>query len=131
MSEALMDIFGNEIKVAAQPRTSDRRHTAFAGAHGLTSMNLGTRGRQIVIVGRIACSGVDYAAARLNAETAVAAIEAYQWTDGGDYTYMGLTFYNCVFGLFQLLPDQRGRTYHYTSEGYVTVDFIAHIRELV
>lgn len=126
-----MDIFGNEIKVVAQPRASDRRHTAFAGAHGLTTMNLGTRGRQIVIRGRIATSGANYAAARANAEAAVAAIEAYQWTDGGDYTYMGQTFYNCIFGLFQLITDGRGRTYHYTSEGYVTVDFIAYIRELV
>ena len=127
----LRDIFGSEIKVVAQPRRPQRQHAGFPGAHGMTSMNLGTRGRIITVTGRIVGSGIDYAAARRDAEASVAAIDLHQDYDGLSYTYFNEQYDNVVFVSFELLQDNQGKAYHYTSEGLVFVNFVATLLELI
>ncbi|MBW8017433.1 MAG: hypothetical protein FVQ82_14735 [Planctomycetes bacterium] len=130
MAVDLINIFGLEIKVVAQPRRAKRQLVGFAGSHGMTSMNMGTRGRLITVTGRIVGSGANYWAARANAQAAIDAIEAYQFTDGGTYTYDSQTFLYVVFEDFQLIAAN-GKAFHYTSEGYVIVNFVAILRSLI
>jgi len=131
MAVDLTTIFGNEIKVYAQPVISVRQYAGFAGAHGLTCMHLGTRGYPIVVTGKIATAGETYAAARANCNAAIAAIEHYLLAGAIDYTFYGTIYYGCVFDSFRLIPDYTGKAFHWTSEGYVTVDFIAYLRGLI
>lgn len=131
MAEDLTAIFGTEIRVVIQPRQSQRQLTAFAGAHGLASMNMGTRGRLIAVSGRIRYTNQSnpYWTNRAAVQAAIDAIEAYQWTDGYDYTFNGTTYYRCVFERFELLRDGSGKAFHQTG-GCVFVDFVATLRSL-
>jgi len=131
MAVDLINIFGTEIKVVAQPRRAKRQLVGFAGSHGMTSMNMGTRGRLVTVTGRIVGTGASYWAARANAQAAIDAIEAYQWIDGGTYTFNSQTFPYVVFEKFELLTDGEGKAFHYTSEGYVIVNFVAILRSLL
>jgi len=94
-------------------------------------MHLGTRGYPIVVTGKIATAGETYAAARANCNAAIAAIEHYLLAGAIDYTFYGTIYYGCVFDSFRLIPDYTGKAFHWTSEGYVTVDFIAYLRGLI
>ncbi len=129
----LTTIFGNEIVVSPQPRHIDRQYTGIAGAHGLLSMHLGTRGCQIVITGTLAATGANYAAARVNLQAFIDSIEAYTYPGvaADTYTFMSDTFYNVLFDKFQIIPDREGKIYHYTSTGYVTCRFICYLRQLL
>ena len=115
----------------AQPRHAARQYVGFVGAHGLVGMHMGTRGRQLVITGKLASSGASYSAARSNVQTTIDTIEAYLWEDVADYSFEGTTYANVVFDKFQLLTDNKGKAFHWTSEGYVTVDFIMYGRILI
>lgn len=133
MAIDLTTIFGTEIKVGAQPRDIDRQYVGLAGAHGLLSMHMGTRGRPIIISGVLASTGVSYAAARANLQAVIDGIEAYTYPSvaAADYSFMGETYSNVVFDKFQLVPDGRGTFFHFTSAGYVTCDFICFLRQLI
>jgi len=133
MATALTTIFGDEIKVYAQPRNIDRQYVGFPGANGVVSMHLGTRGRQIVVTGTIYGDGANYAAARTACQVKINAIESYFYPDVqvDSYSFMGETFYNAVFDKFQLIPDSEGKVFHYTVAGYVIVSFICYLREQV
>jgi len=130
MAINLTTIFGNEIKVEKQPRIADRQHTGFPGAHGLTSMHLGTRGYPLVIRGNLAEYGANYQAAHSNLQSTIDDIEAYLWAGVDDYIFMGETFYNIVFERFQLIPNARGITIHWTSKHYATCEFVCYMRAL-
>jgi hypothetical protein len=133
MATDLTTIFGNEIKVGAQPRDIDRQYAGLAGAHGLLAMHMGTRGRRIVVTGTLASSGVDYAAARANLQDVIDGIEAYTYPGvaAADYSFFGETYNNVVFDRFQLVPDSDGRFFHWTSSGYATCSFICLLRQLI
>jgi len=134
MATDLTTIFGYEIRVGAQPRDFDRQYSALAGAHGLLSMHMGTRGKRIFISGAMASSGANYAAARANLQAVIDDIEqAYTWpgVPAADYSFMGQTYYNCVFDMFELVPDNKGMFFHWTSAGYVTCEFICVLRQLI
>ena len=134
MATDLTTIFGNEIRVGAQPRDFDRQYAALAGAHGLLSMHMGTRGRRVFISGTLASSGAGYAAARANLQEVIDAIEqTYTWPGvaAADYSFMGETYYSAVFDMFELTPDNKGMFFHWTNEGYVTCDFVCLLRQLI
>lgn len=130
MSIALTSIFGTAIKAFAQPVNSDRQYVGLPGANGILSMNLGTRGRQLVVTGRLYTTGANYAAARAAMVSAIGAIEAYLFPGVAavDITYYGETYYNCVMDRFQLIPDKEGKLYHWLATG-MAVDFICYWRE--
>jgi len=131
MSTALTTIFGNEIKVTAQPRIAVKQYAGFPGAHGLTGMHLGTRGYPVIIRGTLAESGESYSAARASLQSTIDDIETYLWAAAATYTFMGCTYSNVVFDKFQLVPDSRGVSIHWTSEGYATCQFIMYARSLL
>jgi len=124
MAADLTTIFGSEIKVGLQPRDIDRQYTGYPGAHGVTSMLLGTRGRQLVITGTIR------AASRAACQAAVDAIESYTWAEAADYSFQGTMFLYVVFGPFRLLPDYQGKLFHLTAS-HVTCQFVMYGRSLV
>ena len=130
MSTALTNIFGVEIKVVAQPRQLDRQYVGFAGAGGVTSMNLGTRGRQLIVSGRLRASGGSYSAARGNLQDKIDDIEAYLTAEAAGYTYEGETYKNVVFDRLTLV-ERQGRYIHYTSAGEATADFVCFLRQLI
>jgi hypothetical protein len=128
-------IFGNEIRVFAQPRQIDRQYVGLPGAHGLLSMHMGSRGRQIIVTGTmwgLAGSNEDpYIYGRLQCQAAIDAMELYLYADAADYTFMGDTYYNIVFDKIDLIPDGQGKAFHLTAENYVTCNFIAYLRQLI
>jgi hypothetical protein len=125
MATALTAIFGQEIRVTSQPRRIDRQYAAFAGAHGLTGLHLGSRGYQVIITGRAAASGASYPVARSNLWTNwLEPIQNYLYAYPADYSHMGESYSNMVFDSFQLIRDSQGKAVHYTAAGYAIADFI-------
>jgi len=131
MSTPLRNIFGNEIKVVAQPRQIDRQYAGFTGAHGVTGMHLGSRGYQIIIAGTLAATGGSYSAARAALQTIIDNLELYQFSLPDTYTHDGCTFSYVVFDRFSILPDAGDKWFHFTSTGYVTCRFICYARALI
>jgi len=117
----LTAIFGNEIKVVYHPAAVDRQLCGFAGAHGLTVMHMGSRGRLLVIGGRIRATGESYIIARAALEALITTLQAFSFCDAGDYTYKNSTYMNVIFDQPKLSPKS-GR-YGYNSQGYCWVDF--------
>lgn len=126
MATDLTTIFGSEIKVFCQPRQAARQYVGFPGVNGVVTTHLGTRGRQLVINGRLR------ATTRLLLATAIAAIESYLWADAADYSFAGETYSHVVFDIpIRLIPDNAGKAFHFTSEGWVTCDFVCYARLLI
>lgn len=131
MATDLTAIFGNDISVGAQPRRATRQYTAFPGAQGLVGMHMGTRGRPMVVTGRLSASDGSYNAARQALQAIIDTIEAYLTADAADYDFKGQTYSNVVFDRLQLIPDNRGVFFHWTAEGKVTVNFVCFLTILV
>ncbi|MDD5459845.1 MAG: hypothetical protein PHF37_10690 [Phycisphaerae bacterium] len=129
MATALTTIFGSELCVTAQPQIVHRQYTGFPGANGLTSIHLGTRGRQIFIAGRLRASGSNYSNARQNLVKKIADIDALRQLDQdvATYTYQGEAYYDCSLDTFELLRDQFGKAIHYKSNKECFCDFVAAI----
>lgn len=123
-------IFGSEINVVCQPVQADRQYAGFSGAAGVAAMHLGTRGRQIVIQGRLRATGANYWVARAALATAIGTIEAWQNAGATDFTYGNETYSAVVFDRLQLI-SRSDKFFHYTAAGYVTTDFIMYARSLV
>lgn len=131
MATALTDIFGSEINVYAQPRQSERQYVGFPGAHGVVSLHLGTRGRQLVISGILRATGANYNVARATLQAAIDSIESYLLAYPADYSFAGTVFAMTVFDKFQLAPDSKGKVFRLTREGWVTCNFTMYARTLV
>ncbi len=133
MAVDLTTIFGQGIKVVAQPSGVDIQFTGFAGANGLTSMNMGARGREIIITGTLASTGAGYTGARTNLQAVINGIEAYLYPDtvAADYAFEGDTYQQAIFVGFELMRDRDGKAFYWTSEGYVMAFFVCRIVELV
>ena len=125
MSIALTTKFGYEIKVFTQPYLVEIQFVGFPGAHGVTGMNLGTRGKPLVITGKLRYAGSSYDNSRENLDAWIATIEALLWTDAADYTYHGQIYEQVQFTHFELVPDGEGKVYHMTAS-CVFVNFIIH-----
>ena len=113
------------IKVFTQPRLAEIQFVGFPGAHGVAAMNLGTRGKPLLMTGRLYYSGNSYDTSRAGLDAMLAGIEALLWADAADYTYHGKTYENVQFTHFELVPDGEGKAYHMTSSS-VFVNFIMH-----
>ena len=133
MAVDLTTIFGTAIKVYAQPRNIDRSYVGLAGSQGVLSMHLGTRGRQLVITGRMGSYGANYTIARANLQAVIDSIETwlYPGVAAADFSFFGYTYYNCVFDQFRLIPAAGGKVFQYTAERYAVVDFVAYLREQI
>ena len=131
MAIDLTTVFGSEINVVVQPRDLARQYSAFPGAHGVTAMHLGSRGRRIRVTGRIACSGVSYDAARTACQVAIDSIEAYLWAPAADYNLGSCIYYAVVWDRFVLVERDRGKVFHYCSPGVVVADFVCEGRTLI
>ena len=126
----LTDIFGDAISVATQPCEVAWQYHGYAGAHGLTALCLGSRGRSIIITGRISADGNDYATARAALRAAIAEIEEYTFADSADYTFKNDTYYSVIFGRLQIIPDGNGIAFHYIPGG-AFANFVCQARGLI
>lgn len=129
MATDLTTIFGNEIKVTVQPRLADKQYSGYPGAHGLTVMHLGTRGRLITISGRLRESGGSYSTARSSLQSAIDTIESYLNSAADSYSYKGDTYNYIVFESFRIL-ERGGKSVHWTGSDAVC-DFIVRARQLI
>ena len=125
MAIALTTIFGNEIKIAAQPRHIHREYIGFPGTDGLAAMLMGSRGYQLVIRGTLR------AATNILLQAGIDAIEQWLWAGANDYTVFGITYFFVVFDKFELVTDAKGKTFHLTSKGWVTCEFKMYARALI
>jgi hypothetical protein len=121
----LQSIFGDEISVGEGHRQADREFTGYAGAHGLTSMLLGSRGRDVIVRGIVRGSGTNYSTARRNAAGKLDDLENAQWLDPDEYSFMGNTYYSVVWNRLELVPGPNGQTYCQTATD-VIVQFIMY-----
>jgi len=113
---ALTDIFGTHINVTPQGRRRDKQKTGFAGAHGMTGMNLGSRGRPIVVTGTLYAAGASYALARAALLAAINVIDAYQDLSDDTYTYQSETYYYTTFeSPVMIQPGPAGRGIYYNG----------------
>lgn len=125
----LTEIFGTEIIVNDGHRQADRQFSGFAGAHGLTDMYLGSRGKEIVVMGTVRGIGETYAAARTDAASQLIAIEDCQELPAANYVFQGQTFTNVVWIDLKKIP-LKDAAYLFSSAGEVIVRFIATGRSL-
>ena len=130
MATNLSNIFGSEITVTAQPRQADIQYNGIAGANGLLSMHLGTRGRPIIVTGILRVSGESYSVARAALRTLIDDIEAYTQpgAEPDSYTWQGETFQNVIFEKFEITGQ---RNFGYTSANYCICNFRCILRELL
>ena len=94
---------------------------------------MGTRGRRLIVSGKLAATGANYQAARVNLQDIIDSIEEYLYpdTDPADYSFAGETYNHVVFEKFQLTPNASGKAFHFTSGGYVTCRFVCFLRQLI
>jgi len=130
MATDITSIFGSEIMVAAQNSQADRQFSGFAGAHGMTSMLLGSRGYPIVVKGIIRGTGSSYQDARNSADDTFQTVEDLLFAAADEYSFQGRTYADVVWSKIEKIPDSRGSVYHYTSAGDIIVSFIATGRAL-
>ena len=131
MSTALTTLFGTEISVAPTPRRAQRQYYGFPGSHGVSAMQLGSRGWSFTVRGRLRATGQTYAAARLTLETAISAIDQWQWADAEDFTFGSSTYANAVMDKMELVPGPSGSPFHWSSTGSVFCDFVAFFTGLL
>lgn len=131
MATNLSTIFGPEINVGVQPRLTERSFHGFPGAHGVTTMFLGSRGREVRITGRIVTAGAGYDAARVSCQVAIDAIEAWLFAPAADYSWGSCVYYAVVWEDFRLLPDGEGKFFSWLAGGKVAVDFVCIGRTLI
>jgi len=131
MSTALITLFGSEITARAQRREADREFNGFAGAHGLTSMLLGSRGKDVIVKGVIRGTGNTYDLARADAIDSFDSMETWLFAPADDYTFHGDTYESVVWNKITMVPDAAGKMFRQTSSGNVIVEFVAYGRSLV
>lgn len=131
MSTALTSIFGNDISVSWQPRQPIRRYTGYAGAHGATSMLLGSAGYPLVVTGTLRTnSGLTYAQARTAMVSAIQTIGTWAWAPEQTFTYGAETYDYVVMDQFRL-TDSDGKNFKYTGEGRCVCRFVCAFRSLL
>ena len=131
MATSFYSIFGNEIKVTAQPRQADRQYVGLPGVNGVIAMHFGTRGRRITVTGRLAATGASYSTARTSLQATIDTIEAYYSAAAAAYSHEGTTYNNVIFEKFELITPADGKTFRCTVDGYVICDFICYLRDLI
>ncbi len=128
----LQTIYGPEIIVSHDTRKAVRQYDGFAGAHGVTAMHLGSRGYPIAVRGtlRVAIT-TTYKAAREVMETAILAIEQYNWAGTDTYTFKGSVFDNVLFDdAIKPTKDANGKMF-FVAGGWLICRFTARLRGLI
>jgi len=125
MAIPLIDIFGSEIKVTAEPRDIARQYSHFAGSDGLTAMHLGSRGHRLII------EGIVRAGTRPLLRSAVLAIEDWLWAGAADYSFAGNIYYFVVWDKIEIPRDGNGKSVYWSSAGWVLTRFTAYGRALL
>lgn len=127
----LTTIYGNEIIVAHDTRKPLRQYSGFSGAHGATAMHLGSRGYPIFVRGTLRVAiATTYAAARAAMETAIYAIEQYNWAAADTYTFKGSVYSLVVFDdAFKPIRDGTGKMF-FVAGGWLLCRFTARLRSL-
>jgi len=125
MAIPLIDIFGSEIKVTAEPRDIARQYSHFAGSDGLTAMHLGSRGYRLII------EGIVRASTRPLLRSAVLAIEDWRWAGAADYSFAGNIYYFIVWDKIEIPRDGNGKSVYWSSAGWVLTRFTAYGRALI
>jgi len=123
MAYELSNLLGNELNVGIVPPATQRTFTGYAGADGITSMNMGHRGYVIPINGKIRVTGATYQLARAAADAAILNIARLQYWAPGIYTHAGSSYYNAIFHGFRVT----GKKYRYTNVGYMIVEFTINL----
>lgn len=131
MATELSSLLGNELVVGIAPPTPQRIFTGFAGADGIIAMDMGHRGYVVPITGQVSVYGDNYATARDAADDALLAIGNMQYWSPAAYTHKGSTYYYAIFHGYKALPGRGGKTYRYTTEGYMLVKFTINLIGLV
>jgi hypothetical protein len=132
MSTNLTSIFGDEITVSCGAYQVDRQYSGFAGADGLASINLGGRGKPIIVRGRLRSGTVSsYADGRFDVSLALEMLQANAYLPADDYEFQGETFEQVAWEKIEPVVNQSGKSYHLTSTGEVIMDFIAYGRTLI
>ncbi|HBG77805.1 MAG TPA: hypothetical protein DDW84_02995 [Phycisphaerales bacterium] len=131
MATDLTSIFCDEITVSRGAYQVDRQYSGFAGCDGLTAMNLGGRGKPIIVRGRLRASAGSYSSGRAAASALLNALESNSYLAAADYTFNGETFEQVVWERIEPVANQSGKSYHLTSAGEVIIDFIALGRTLI
>ncbi|MCE5186084.1 MAG: hypothetical protein LLF76_08170 [Planctomycetaceae bacterium] len=103
----------SELIVGRQPRQMSRRLDGYAGADGLTGMNLGTRGYVIPIILTLRAAGASYAAARATMEAYIYTVELLQDLDAAEYTYGSITYSLAIWERPLLVPVSPNSLYRY------------------
>jgi hypothetical protein len=123
-------LFGSEISVAVQPMDHARVFHGYPGGRGLTAQHLGTRGYSLTITGTLWASGASYSVARAALYAALAAVEDMQYWAAADYTHLGETYYQLVFGPMRIVPiGEHGRTVIWTN-GWCGLRFTMQARSM-
>ena len=131
MSTALTSIFGTEISAAPQPRRAQRQYYGFPGSHGVSAMQLGSRGWSFTVRGRLRATGSTYAGARATLEGYISVIDQWQWADATDFTFGSSTYANAVMDKMELIPGPDGKVFHWSAAGSVFCDFVAYFTGLL
>jgi hypothetical protein len=131
VSTTLASIFGDEITVSGGAYQVDRQYSGFAGADGLTGMNLGGRGNTVIVRGRLRSSAGSYSNGRADASAAIKELQQAQYLEAADYYFNSETFEQVVWEKIEPVANQSGKSYHLTSTGDVIIDFIAYGRSLI
>ena len=121
---SLTTYFGNEIRAFKQPVDIKKVFSGFAGADGVVSMDLGTRGSAIIVNGRF--RGETMA----DCQNTIDSAEAILFNEAKDYSHDGVTFEDVVWEKIVIVKDKRGKQF-YRTETSVFCDFIAVGRSLI
>lgn len=131
MATSLTNVFGDEISVVAQPHEWQKQYSGFAGAHGLTCINMGSRGYKITVKGRLRGNiRSSYDSARSSCQSLIDSVSVILSQSAADYSYKGKTYYDIEWEAIQLIGDSSGNYYHWNLQGQVYVDFVATGRSL-
>jgi len=128
MATALTDIFGSDIKVTFNPRKPLRQYSSYPGAHGATSLLMGSAGYPIIVTGQLRVTGASYAAARIAMVTLLEAVESWAWAAEQTFTYYSETYQYVVLDQVDTHLD---KLFRYTSEGVGVLPFTATFRSLL
>ena len=126
MSDTLTNLFGtSELVAFDKPHDIERQFAGFPGAHGVTSMFMGSRGTALVVKGTLR------AESQAALQLLIRSVAALQFLDAADYSHQNYTYYSVVWGPMQLIDSSRGTPISFNSSGQYFATFIMQGRSLI
>ncbi len=132
MSYDLKEVFGPEISVQDGYSRYQMQYSGYAGANGLTCMNLGHRGYDMIVSGIVRGTNFNsYEAYRVSALDFInGIIHDANYKQANTWTYNDISYVDCVFDHMEIIPVW-DKQYHYnpsTKSGWFR--FIAYFKGL-